>query len=59
MWRATNGQAVAAQQPAVTGHGLRGAVVEWYLPVLVVDEDQMKSGGVRVMALMEEVAISV
>ena len=29
--------------PAVTGHGLRGAVVG-YLPVLVVDEEQMKRG---------------
>ena len=26
--------------PAVPGHGLRGAVVGWYLPVLVVDEEQ-------------------
>jgi hypothetical protein len=33
--------------PAATWHGLRGAVVWWYLPVLVVDEEQMKSGGVR------------
>ena len=26
--------------PAVSGHGLRGAVVGWYLPVLVVDEEK-------------------
>jgi hypothetical protein len=42
----------------VTGHGLRGAVVGWYLPVLVVDEEQMKKkGGVRVVVLMKRVAI--
>ena len=29
----------------------------WYLPVLVVDEEQMKSGGVRVMVLMKRVAV--
>ena len=44
--------------PAVTGHGLRGAVVGWYLPVLVVDEEQMKKkGGVRVVVLMKRVAV--
>ena len=44
--------------PAVTGHGLRGAVVGWYLPVLVVDEEQMKKvGGDRVAVLMKRVAI--
>ena len=31
-------------RPAASGHGLRGAVVGWYLLVLVVDEVQMKSG---------------
>ena len=40
--------------PAAPGHGLRGAVVGWYLPVLVVDEEQMKSGGVRVEGTDEE-----
>ena len=38
---------------------MRGAVVEWYLPVLVyvVDEEQMKSGGVRVVVMMKRVAV--
>ena len=35
---------VCSEGPAVTGHGLRGAVVGWYLPVLVVDEEQMRRG---------------
>ena len=39
------------------GHGVRGAVVGWYLPVLVVDEMQMKSGGVRVVAMMKRIAV--
>ena len=44
--------------PAITGHGLGGAVVGRYLPVLVVDEEQMKKiGGVRVVVLMERVAV--
>jgi hypothetical protein len=44
--------------PAVTGHGLRGAVVGWYLPVLVVGEEKMKRvGGVRVVVLMKRVAV--
>ena len=44
--------------PAVTGHGLRGAVVGWYLPVLVVAEKQMRRvGGVRVVVLMKRVAV--
>ena len=44
--------------PAATGHGLRGAVVGWYLPVLVVDEEQMKKvGGVRVVVMMKRVAV--
>ena len=49
---------VGSGGPAVTGHGLRGAVVGWYLPVLVVDEEQMKKkGGVRVVVLMKRVAV--
>ena len=44
--------------PAEAGHGLRGAAVGWYLPVLVVDEEQMKKkGGVRVVVLLKRVAI--
>ena len=42
----------------MTGHGLRGAVVGWYLPVLMVVEKQMKRvGGVRVVVLMRRVAV--
>ena len=44
--------------PAIPGHGLRGAVMGWYLPVLVVDGGQMKKfGGVRLMVLMKRVAV--
>ena len=49
---------VCSEGSAVTWHGLRGAVVGWYLPVLVVDEKQMeKVGGARVVVLMRRVAI--
>ena len=47
---------VCSEGPAVTRHGLRGAVVGWYLPVLVVDERQMKREGVEVVVLMRRVA---
>ena len=47
----------ACNNPIVPGHELRGAVVGWYLPVLVVDEEQMKSGGVRVVVMMKKVAV--
>ena len=44
--------------PAVAGHGLRGAVVGWYLPVVVVDGEELeKAGGVRVRVMMEEVVV--
>ena len=44
--------------PAVAGHGLRGAVVGWYLPVMVVDEEELKkAGGVRVRVMMKKVAV--
>ena len=46
-----------SEGPAVTGHGLRGAVVGWYLLVLVVDEEQIMSGGVRVVVMMKRVAV--
>ena len=42
---------------AVTGRGLRGAAVGWYLPVLVADEGQMKRGGDKVMVLMKRVLV--
>ena len=48
---------VCSEGPAVTRHGLRGAVVGWYLPVLVVGEEQMRRGGVRVVVLMKRVAV--
>ena len=48
---------VCNEGPAETGHGLRGAVVGWYLPVLVVNEEQMSSGGVRLKVLMKKVAV--
>ena len=56
-WSVEDHSWVCSEGPAVTGHGLRGAVVGWYLPVLVVDEEQMKSGGVRVVVLMKRVAV--
>ena len=49
---------VCSEDSAVAGHGLRGAVVGWYLPVLVVDEVKMKRvGGVSVVVLMKRVAV--
>ena len=57
-WSVEDHSWVCSGGPAVTGHGLRGAVVGWYLPVLVVVEKQMKRvGGVRVVVLMKRVAI--
>ena len=43
-WSVEDHSWVCSEGPAETGHGLRGAVVGWYLPVLVVDEEQTKSG---------------
>ena len=48
---------MCSEGPAVTGHGLRGAVVGWYLPMLVVDEEKVKTGGVRVKVVMKRVAV--
>ena len=43
----------------MSGHGLRGAVVGWYLSVLVVGGGQMKKrGGVSVVVMVERVAVS-
>jgi hypothetical protein len=57
-WGVEDHSWVCSGGPAVTGHGLRGAVVGWYLPVLVVAEKKMKRvGGVSVMVLMKRVAI--
>ena len=42
----------------MSGHGLREAVVGWYLPVLVVDEKQMRRvGGTSVVVLTRRVAV--
>ena len=57
-WSVEDHSWVCSGGPAVTGHGLRGAVVGWYLPVLVVAEKKMKRvGGASVMVLMKRVAI--
>ena len=48
---------VGSACPAVPGHGLRGAVAGWCLPVQVVDEEQMNRGGVRVVVIMRRVAV--
>ena len=42
-WSVEDHNWVCSEDPAVTGHGLRGAVVGWYLPVLVVDGEEVKS----------------
>ena len=39
----------------MTGHGLRGAEVGWYLPVQIVDEGKMNRSGVRVVVIMRRV----
>ena len=36
---------------------MSGAVVGWYLPVLVVVEGQIRSGRVRMKVLMKKVAV--
>jgi hypothetical protein len=41
-WSVEDHSWVCNESPAVTGHGLRVAVVGCYLPVLVVDEKQMR-----------------
>ena len=43
-WSVENHSWTDNGSPAAPGHGLRGAVVGWYLPVLVVNEEKMKSG---------------
>jgi hypothetical protein len=57
-WSVEDHSWVCNESPAVTGHGLRGAVVGWYLPVLVVNEKQMRRvGGISVVVLMRRVAV--
>ena len=48
---------VCGEGSAMTGHGLRGAVVGWYLPVLIVDEKRLSRNGVRVVVMMRKVAM--
>ena len=43
--------------PTAAGHGSRGAVVGWYLPVLIVTEGQVGSGGVGLKVLMKKVEV--
>ena len=45
-----------AQQWQGAGHGLGGGVVGWHLPVLVVDEERLCRGGVRVVVMMRRMA---
>ena len=40
-----------------TGHGIRGEVVGWYMPVSVVDEKKQGCYGVRVVVRMRRVVI--
>ena len=57
-WSAEGHNWECSGSPSATGHGTRRAVVGWYLPVLVVDEEQTKKvGGVRLKVLMKKVAL--
>ena len=57
-WSVEDHSWVCSGGSAVSGHGLRGAVVGWYLPVMVVDEEQLRRvGGVRVRVRMRKVAV--
>ena len=53
-WRYSGG-------PTMVEHGMRGgmrgAVVGWYLPVLVVDEKKLNRNEVRVVVMMRKVAV--
>ena len=44
-------------EASVAGQGTRGAVVGWYLPVMVVDEKMLNRAGVRVEVQMRRVAV--
>jgi hypothetical protein len=56
-WSVEDRSWVRSGGQAVSGHGQRGAVVGWYLPVLVIDEKLMRVGGTRVVVLMRRVAV--
>ena len=55
-WSVKGHNCECSDSPAA-GHGLRGAVLGWYLPVLVVIEGQRWSVGVRPKLLMKKVAV--
>ena len=50
-WSVEEHSWVCSGGPAVAGHGLRGAVVVCYLPVLVVGEWGLSRNGVRVVVM--------
>ena len=56
-WSVEEHSWVGSECPAVPGHGLRGAMVGWYLPMQVVDEKKLNRGGVRVVVTMKRVAV--
>ena len=56
-WSVEEHNWVGSECPAVPGHGLRGAVIGWYLPVQVVDEEKLNRGGVRVVMTTRGVAV--
>ena len=57
-WSVEDHSWVCSGSSTVSGHGLRGAVVGSYLPVLVVNEEKLKkAGGVRVRVRMRRMAV--
>ena len=56
-WSVENHSSTRNGSPAAPGHGLGGAAVGWYLPVPVVGEEEMKSGGVKLKVLMKRVTV--
>ena len=57
MWRSLVGKAIGSGEASMAGQGLRGAVIGWYLLVVVVDEKKLSRAGVRVGVQMERVAV--
>ena len=56
-WSVDGQNRVCSGGSAVPRHGLRGVVVGRYLPVLVVDEEQLKKERARVVVMMKRVAV--
>jgi hypothetical protein len=56
-WSVKEHSWVGSECPAVPGHGLRGAVVGWYLPMQVADEEKLNRGEVRVVVIMRRVVV--